>query len=382
MPWANLATIATRNTPSGPWVWTSHRGQLLLCRSRCRVKLYSFSAASWCRRLLGKVEEKYLLEIVALLVKCAKWNGSYCVRRKAVFWLCFHGNPAEVLGQLRSRAQVKGFYQEAEGLFLILVESSVHFTISLPLWYHVRSNMVSQDWISHHFTHKSSKLGRASVVSTQSRAVLRGVTADWKCIRIEGIERLPSLAIALTEWNCLPVIECLSKGTPCDYFNILQYHLAHFWWFYGLIPVPFYALLQPKDLAASWSPGERQAMRHSDQVFTLRNTTAKSICHHSKGCAQAACWESQHRPADVGSRSDLERYFLRTCLGEDELCGIGWSRAVEVFWCSLAFDSFDYDFINFIYHFEWIEHNRTLLKGISSRLKKGNQMISDVRFES
>jgi len=40
------------------------------------------------RRLLGKVEEKYLLEIV--------------------------------LGQLRSRAQVKGFYQEAERLFLIL----------------------------------------------------------------------------------------------------------------------------------------------------------------------------------------------------------------------------------------------------------------------
>lgn len=269
-------------------------------------------------------------------------NCSYCVRRKAVFWLCFHGNPAEVLGQLRSRAQVKGFYQEAERLFLILVESSVHFTISLPLWYHVRSNMVSQDWISHHFTHKSSKLGRASVVSTQSRAVLRGVTADWKCIQIEGIEcieRLPSLAIALTEWNCLPVVECLSKAsTTCNYFNILQYHLAHFWWFYGLIPVPFYALLQPKDLAASWSPGERQAMRHSDQVFTLRNTMAKSICHHSKGCAQAACWESQHRPADVGSRSDLERYFLRTCLGEDELCGIGWSRTVEVFWCSLAFD--------------------------------------------
>lgn len=193
-------------------------------------------------------------------------NCSYCVQRTAAFGLCFHGNPTEVLGQLRSRALLKGFYQEAERIFLILVESSVHFT-STAIW----CKMLWQEGISHHFTHKSSKLGRASVVSTQSRAVLRGVTADWKCIQIEGIEcieRLPSLAIALTEWNCLPVAECLSKGsTTCDCFNILQYHLAHFWCYNASSPEPFYAL-QPKDSAASWSPGEQQAMRHSDQVFT------------------------------------------------------------------------------------------------------------------
>ena len=51
------------------------------CRvSRCVVVVAASSctveAASWCRRLLGKVEEKYLLEIVALLVNVQ--NGSKC----------------------------------------------------------------------------------------------------------------------------------------------------------------------------------------------------------------------------------------------------------------------------------------------------------------